>query len=173
MLLQGISSGRTLQYGVSETGTSAFLPHHHTDGRGFVLAETPQRHMGLCVGPSIQMKWYSPSISLLVFPTFLWFSLVCMFESCATGDKAKGEKMTVGYHFDLRAQPVLSFLINWELWEKTRVWLCHYLKDHSAASQIQNANLWLYRQIYLWHYIQVLYLAALPLIQWKFWWNPI
>lgn len=55
MLLQSISSGRTLQCGVSEMGTSAFCLTISTDGGGFVLVETPQGHIVLSMGPINKM----------------------------------------------------------------------------------------------------------------------
>lgn len=55
MPLQGISSGRTLQCGVSEIGTSAFCLTISTDGGGFVPVETPQGHIVISMGPMNKM----------------------------------------------------------------------------------------------------------------------
>lgn len=64
----------------------------------------------LCLAWAIKIKWYFPFISLTVCPTFPWFSLACVFESCATGYKAKGVKMIAGYNVELRAWPIFPSL---------------------------------------------------------------
>lgn len=158
-----------------QSAESVKLVHQHfcltitTDGGGFVLAESLQEHIVLSVGPSIQMKLYSPSSSLTIFSSFPCCSLVCTSWELCNWILSRGGKNDCWIL--LRSLSTTSFAL---VFGKNRHSETKSGFDYaiiwrtSPASQKQSAKLCTGKLTFGTTYYQVLYLAALPLIQWRF-----